>query len=97
MRPTRDHVHRQFRHIGARARFTNVHSSGAISLRVRRDRRGQYFDVRLPSVASTAVLNADKIRRHLLLIVSVDGDQSRYVFGHDNRRWYVASVDPIRE
>jgi hypothetical protein len=95
MAPMRDHIHRQFRHIGARARLSHPADTTAVAVAVRRDRRGQYFDVRMPRTASAAVLNANKMRRHLLLLVSVDGRKSRFVFTRGRNQWLVSTV--VRE
>jgi len=95
MAPMRDHIHRQFRHIGARARLSHAAAGNAVAVEVRRDRRGEYFDVRMPRAASAAVLNANKMRRHLLLLVSIDGRKSRFVFSRNRDQWFVAPV--VRE
>jgi hypothetical protein len=95
MAPMRDHIHRQFRHIGARARLSHPTVGSAVAVEVRRDRRGQYFDVRMPRTASAAVLNANKLRRHLLLLVSVEGRKSRFVFTRHRDEWLVSPV--VRE
>ena len=90
--PTQDEVlERQFVSIGARARFV---SSGAnsVSLNVRRDRRGEYFELGLSASASLSVLNTDRRGRHLLFLVSVDGQKSRFLCGHDERHWFVAAI-----
>jgi len=95
MAPMRDHIHRQFRHIGARARLSHPSHSDSVAVEVRRDRHGQYFDVRMPRTASAAVLTASKLRRHLLLLVSVEGRKSRFVFTRDRNEWLVSQV--VRE
>ncbi len=91
----RDHIHRQFRHIGARARLHHPVDGDAVAVEVRRDRRGQYFDVRMPRTASAAVLNTNKLQRHLLLLVSVGGHKSRFVFTRNRNQWFVSPV--VRE
>ena len=95
MAPMRDHIHRQFRHIGARARLSHPAESDLVAVAVRRDERGQYVDVRMPRSASAAVLNASKLRRHLLLLVSVEGRKSRFVITRDRNEWVVSPV--VRE
>jgi hypothetical protein len=91
--PTQDSVlDRQFASIGARARLAQ---SPTAAIDVRRDRRGEYFELRLPGEASVAVLDADRRSRHLLVLVDINGDKSRYLCGHDERHWFVAAIPEI--
>ena len=80
---------RHFASIGARAR---VAPPGPIALDVRCDRRGEYFELRLPGQATMAVLDHDRLDRHLLLLVSLGGEKSRFLCGHDERHWFVAAI-----
>lgn len=63
-------------------------------LDVRRDRKGEYFDIAVPEGVEVEVLDADKSSRHLLLLARLDakGDKARYLCGHDERHWFVAAV-----
>jgi hypothetical protein len=92
MTPIRDRIHRQFRHIGARARLRYRADSKPIAIDVRRDERGEYFEVRLPKSASAVVLSTNQARQHLLLLVSAHGAQTRYVCAQARRRWTVSPV-----
>ena len=63
-------------------------------LDVRRDRKGEYFDIAVPEGVEMEVLDADKNARHLLLLARLDdkGDKARYLCGHDERHWFVAAI-----
>lgn len=87
-----DVLDRHFGLIGARVRVAAAGRPGAVTIDIRHDGRGEYFELRLPRRASTAVLNRDKAQRHLLLLISVDGEMSRFLCGHDERHWFVAAI-----
>jgi hypothetical protein len=87
-----DVLDRHFGLIGARVRVAAAGRPGAVAIDIRRDGRAEYFELRLPRRASAAVLNRDKADRHLLLQVSVDGEKSRFLCGHDERHWFVAAI-----
>ena len=90
--PAKDEVlERQFVSIGARARFVSP-GANSVSFNVRRDRRGEYFELGFSATALPSILNTDRRRRHLLLLVSVDGQKSRFLCGHDERHWFVAAI-----
>ena len=69
------------------------------ALDIRRDRRGQFFELRVPeslrdSLDATA-LQAEPKRHHLLLLVRKTGGTpqlDRFLCGHDEREWFVAAV-----
>jgi hypothetical protein len=90
--PTMDSIlDRHFAFIGARMCYETA-AANVPAIDIRRDRRGEYFDLRLPDGASTSVLNTNKEARHLLLLVNVDGEKSRFLCGHDERHWFVAAI-----
>lgn len=63
-------------------------------LDVRRDRKGEYFDLAVPEGVEMEVIDADRSSRHLLLLARMDAgrDKARYLCGHDERHWFVAAV-----
>jgi hypothetical protein len=65
---------------------------GPVALDIRRDSRGELFDIRLPAGTGTAVLDARKDERHLVMLVGEGRDRSRFLCGHDERHWFVAAV-----
>jgi len=82
-------VEREFVRIGARAA---VRSAGAVSINVRRDRRGEYFELEIPGQADASVLDRSRADRHLLLLVKDQGVKSRFLCGHDESHWFVAAI-----
>jgi len=60
---------------------------------VRRDRKGEYFDLAIPDGVEMEVIDADAAARHLVLMARMpDGNKARYLAGHDERHWFVAAV-----
>src|SRR5262249_10351575 len=85
---TRDLV-RHFATIGARARVATMR--GPVALAIQRDARGELFDSRLPRGTGTAILDARRDERHLVMLVGEGPDRSRFLCGHDERHWFVAA------
>lgn len=82
-------VEREFVRIGARAA---IQSADALSINVRRDRLGEYFELQIPGPATALVLDRSRLDRHLLLLVKEQGAKSRFLCGHDERHWFVAAI-----
>jgi hypothetical protein len=90
----------KFTRIGARLKVADRPSrpfraaSGVISLDIREDRDGEFFEVaRRPGVdPDVAVLDVQPADRHLLLIVRDGGEKQKFLCGHDERHWFVAAV-----
>ncbi len=89
----------KFARIGARAKVTSRPSrfrasAGAISLDVREDREGEYFEVAPRKVADPeiAVLDVQPSDRHLLLLVRDGAEKQKFLCGHDERHWFVAAI-----
>lgn len=65
---------------------------------VRHDRKGEYFDILLPSTVDVEVIDADADARHLVLLARLPSSvhqgagKARYLCGHDERHWFVAAV-----
>lgn len=94
---------RKFRRMGARVKVDTLDSRAArdgrrVSIDVRRDAEGEYFEVRLPG-RDAPMVDAIDVRprqRHLLLMVK-DGDRpgaekQKFLCGHDERAWFVAAI-----
>lgn len=72
-------------------------ASNDYAVDIQRDRRGQFFELRVPEPLRDAldvnVLQTDKRDRHLLLFVRpAEGKAARFLCGHDEREWFVAAV-----
>jgi len=66
---------------------------------IRRDDRGQFFELRVPEhlrdAVDVTVAQVEPKQRHLLLFVRKNGDTpqlDRFLCGHDEREWFVAAV-----
>jgi hypothetical protein len=89
----------KFARIGARLKVADrstgrASMAGVISLDVRADRKGEFFEIVRPPAAEAevAVLDVQPADRHLLLLVRADGEKSKYLCGHDERHWFVAGI-----
>src|SRR6266481_6489044 len=66
---------------------------------IRRDRDGEFFELRVPTHLSEAVeatvLQSEPKQRHLLLLIRKVAEKpqlDRFLCGHDEREWFVAAV-----
>jgi hypothetical protein len=89
----------KFARIGARLKVADRPSrrsrtSGVISLDVRADGKGEFFEIFRPpgSEAEVAVLDVQPADRHLLLLVREGKEKSKFLCGHDERHWFVAGI-----
>lgn len=89
----------KFGRMGARVKVRDgdsrfVRTAGRISLDVREDREGEYFEVARPSSADPEVIVMDvqAADRHLLLLVREGGEKQKFLCGHDERHWFVAAI-----
>ncbi|HPM24326.1 MAG TPA: hypothetical protein PLP66_10510 [Phycisphaerae bacterium] len=100
-------VEKHFEKIGARVRIRPLDPprtwsrrslvQGPLGLRmdVRRDRRGEYFDIAIDVRQTTLeVLDARPRQRHLLLLSrhNARGTKEKFLCGHDERHWFVAAI-----
>jgi len=89
----------KFARIGARLKIADrpsrrTRTAGAMSLDVRTDRVGEFFEViRQPGAeAEIEILDVQPADRHLLLLVREGKDKSKFLCGHDERHWFVAGI-----
>jgi hypothetical protein len=92
-------LHMKFARIGARVKISDRPTRrrpavGMVSLDVQTDRKGEFFEVvRQPGAeAEIAVLDVQPTDRHLLLLVREGKDKSKFLWGHDERHWFVAGI-----
>src|SRR5579864_2715289 len=89
----------KFSRIGARLKVADrlsrrTRNFGVISLDVQTDRQGEFFEiVKQPGAeAEVTVLDVQPADRHLLLLVREGKEKSKFLFGHDERHWFVAGI-----
>ena len=94
-------VKSKFARLGARAimrepRWLNryLREPDPFAIDIARDRRGEYFDFRIPREEDVdiTVVDVQPCMRHLLLLVRQRGRKDKFLCGHDERHWFVAGV-----
>src|SRR3954465_9435599 len=95
-----DNLLTKFARIGARLKIADRPSrrfrgaSGVVSLDIREDRDGEFFEVvRQPEAdPEVAILDVQPSERHLLLLVREGKEKHKFLCGHDERHWFVAAI-----
>jgi hypothetical protein len=89
----------KFDRIGARLKLAapptrRSPAAAAVSLDVRSDRRGEFFEIAMRDGTEAEVepLDVRPAERHLLLLVREGRDKSKFLCGHDERHWFVAAI-----
>jgi len=85
----------RFAVIGARVKVEDRPWLGMPTIDIRSDRRGEYFSLRFPAEGREVELDVVDTwpeGRHLLLLVRDGADKSKFLFGHDERHWFVAAI-----
>jgi hypothetical protein len=102
-------IERHFEKMGARARVTTAGKpsetrgwNGRIirsiawppfKIDIRRDGKGEYFDITRPWDVDVQVLDVQSRDRHPLMMARmVNRFQSKFLCGHDERSWFVAAI-----
>ncbi len=92
-------VERQFNRIGARVRLSKINgprrpSGSLVTLDVRKDPKGEFFDISsLPDAkVAVEVIDVQPNDRHLLVLVRENNQKHKYLCGHDERHWFVAAI-----
>src|SRR6058998_1015301 len=104
------HIESRFAAMGARLKVREIASRWQMGNRkwidpvnyavdIRRDRDGEFFELRVPTHLSEAVeatvLQSEPKQRHLLLLIRKTDEKpqlDRFLCGHDEREWFVAAV-----
>ncbi len=89
----------KFARIGARLKVADrpsrrTRTTGVVSLDVRSDRQGEFFEIvrQASAAAEVAVLDVQPADCHLLLLVREGGEKHKFLCGHDERHWFVAGI-----
>lgn len=85
---------RHFSRMGARL---NLRGPGArqgegVRINVRRDRDGEFFDIRCHDGVIPEVLDVQPTLRHLVLMVRDGNFKNKFLLGRDERHWFTAAV-----
>ena len=92
-------VQLQFERIGAIANIREIDVSmpgrvrPQMSIDVTRAATGECFDIRLARQVQLAVLDRRARERHLLLSARSGWSEDRFLCGHDEQHWFVATID----
>jgi hypothetical protein len=86
-----------FERIGARVKLTfrepSRFGSPNVRIDVRRDKRGEFFDLNCAGDINLLVLDCDPADRHLLLMARLpDNPKAKFLCGHDERHWFTAAI-----
>ena len=90
-------ISQSFEEMGARARIAVMdrpdRSGRAVLVDVRKDKKGEYFDIRIRSAVELLVLDEQPADRHLLLMArDPDNPKAKFLCGHDERHWFTAAI-----
>lgn len=75
-------------------RFVRPSQPPELELDVKRDARGEYFDLGVGHSKQVEVVDVRPRERHLLLLVrdEAKATKEKFLCGHDERHWFVAAV-----
>lgn len=91
-------IEKQFAKIGARVRVGNSRNPWrrrdeyALSIDVRRDKHGEYFDILKGNEVVLNIPHTLPDARHLVLSAKDNDGSHQFLCGHDERHWFVAAV-----
>jgi hypothetical protein len=95
-------LERAFVKMGARVKFENAKTRWLdgrwtrpdLALDVRNDKKGEFFLISRDreAVEELIVLDVQPRDRHLVLMSREKGEKHRFLLGHDERHWFVASI-----
>jgi hypothetical protein len=87
-------IEKKFSGIGARIKIADRPVNGDISIDIRRDKEGEFFDIVSNSeVIDLQVLDVQKKDRHILLMAKEDGgDKKKFLCGYDERHFFSCAI-----
>lgn len=91
-----------FAKMGARVKVSELtprqHPLSGVIVDVRKDKEGEYFDLRIQKDIEMMILDVQKKDRHLLLMTKKPGERpmdtvkSKFLCGHDERTWFTCAI-----
>lgn len=91
-------IEKKFNYIGARIKFSEPRrfDNRPFTIDIKKDKAGEFYDVRAKEEIKMMILDAQKDDRHLLLMIK-DPEQkrastSKFLCGHDERAWFTCAV-----
>jgi len=100
-------VAEKFEKMGARVKFDDLsrfrqRRGSSFTVDVRRDKKGEYFDIRHGDEVDISVIDIDINDRHLLLMAKIPNinphfkpDNIKVLCGHDEREWFSSQVSGV--
>jgi len=96
-------INTAFEKMGARVKVERVSDDvrwvrrtrmdGNVAMDVRRDRKGEFFEILLRDGVGTQILDVKPKDRHLLIMVrDPENPKARFLCGHDERHWFTAAI-----
>jgi hypothetical protein len=90
-------ISRSFQEIGARVKVTVIpepdRTKRSVALDVRRDKKGEYFDIRILNTIKLLILDEQPLDRHLLLMArDPKNPKAKFLCGHDEGHWFASAI-----
>ena len=86
-------IQEKFEKMGARIKVFDREGGWPTSIDIRRDDRGEYFELRSANNVNVSVVDVRPSDRHLLMMIRhEDGQRGKFLCGHDERAWFVAAI-----
>lgn len=91
---TEEYLRRHFSRMGARLLITEAAGRhwAKIRIAIRRDRSGEFFDIRREPGVVPEVLDVRPERRHMVLMVRDGEAKYKYLLGRDDGHWFASAV-----
>jgi hypothetical protein len=86
-----------FETVGARLKFGFADGpdqwNRSVIVDVKKDRKGEYFDIRADRMVELRILDMAPKDRHLLLLArDPNNPKAKFLCGHDERHWFIAAI-----
>lgn len=92
-----DSLKEAFQTVGARLKFEYTDGpdqwNRSVIVDVKKDRKGEYYDIRADRAVELRILDLVPKDRHLLLLArDPDNPKAKFLCGHDERHWFTAAI-----